>query len=288
MVFRLKWRIAVGGVALLIAAIAFAVVAHYRGQRSYEGKPILTWAVQLLGPHDVASATRVFQEIGPEAVPVLAKALTVQESSVDSAVRSIAPHLPDTTRVRLFQLFDPQEPDRIRLGAVSALEVMGRRAEGAVPELGIALRSTNRMTSMRAAGALGKIGPPALPQLTSGLKDFVPHVRQMSIYGLARMGHEAIGAIPALIDYLRDPLAPARPEAAAVITQMGRPAVPVLLDLLAQEPPATQRIVIRLLGDIGPLAREGKPALMEIAGSHSDETVRRAAADALEKISNGR
>ncbi len=65
--------------------------------------------------------------------------------------------------------------------------------------------------------------------------------------------------------------------------QMGEEVVPILVDYLAHEEADVRRWAAVTLGEVGPLARDAIPPLLE-AKRDVDPSVRRAAEDALEKI----
>jgi len=89
-----------------------------------------------------------------------------------------------------------------------------------------------------AADALGRIGAPATAELIRALQDVDPERRRRAIRVLARIGPDAVDAVPALMEALQDP-DPLVPKAAArALGQIGpdaAAAVPALMELLHQE-----------------------------------------------------
>jgi HEAT repeat protein len=86
-----------------------------------------------------------------------------------------------------------------------------------------------------AADALGRIGFPAVPQLSASVSDPDPIVRLQSCRALAYMGAQAKDAVPALVQALNDPEQAVREAAAAALGQVGQaaaPAVPALMQML--------------------------------------------------------
>ncbi len=84
-----------------------------------------------------------------------------------------------------------------------------------------------------AADALGRIGPPAVPQLIAALRSQDPEHRLQATQVLARMGSDAKEAVPDLIRLLDDP------------------------------DERIRKAATRTLGRIGPAAGEAVPALMQ-------------------------
>ena len=95
--------------------------------------------------------------------------------------------------------------------------------------------------SHAAADALGRIGPPAVPQLVAALQSTDPEVRLQAAQVLARMGSDARDAVPYLIHLLDDPDERIRKTAARTLGRIGpeaAPAVPALMRTLLQPAPA--------------------------------------------------
>jgi hypothetical protein len=95
--------------------------------------------------------------------------------------------------------------------------------------------------SQAAADALGRIGPPAVPDLIAALQSTDPEVRLQAAQVLARMGSDARDAVPYLIRLLDDPDERIRKTAARTLGRVGpdaAPAVPALMRSLLQPTPA--------------------------------------------------
>jgi len=89
-----------------------------------------------------------------------------------------------------------------------------------------------------AAEALGRIGPPAIPQLIELLKSPDPEVRLIAAQVLARMGSDAKEAVPPLIPLLNDPDERIRKAAARTLGRIGpdaAAAVPELMQALVEQ-----------------------------------------------------
>jgi len=75
-------------------------------------------------------------------------------------------------------------------------------------------------SQIAAADALGRIGFPAVPQLSASVSDPDPIVRLQSCRALAYMGAQAKDAVPVLTQALNDPEQAVREGAAAALGQI--------------------------------------------------------------------
>jgi HEAT repeat protein len=131
--------------------------------------------------------------------------------------------------------------------AVVVLGQIGPPAKAAVPALVAALKDPEPLTREAAAEALGRIGPAAheaIPALQQAARQWAPRESLMGIY----VEHPALDAAEALARI--DPQA----------------AVP-LLDLLITEATGDHPAVaaIRILGEMGPLAKRAVPSLLQVS-----------------------
>lgn len=104
-----------------------------------------------------------------------------------------------------------------------------------------ALKPFDQWTEQHAAAdALGRIGPPAVPDLIQALRNRDPAVRKQAAEVLARMGSDAQPAVPDLIRLLDDEDESIRKEAARTLGRIGpaaAAAVPALMRTLLQPDP---------------------------------------------------
>ena len=110
--------------------------------------------------------------------------------------RRYAPAVP-----RLTELVRQADPGT-RYLAAKALGQIGDEAEAAIPALLEALRADDMFLRAGVAGALIKIGPPAVPGLTKALFDPSSAVKRAACKALGKIGSER--AAPALKFALRD------------------------------------------------------------------------------------
>jgi HEAT repeat protein len=197
----------------------------------------------------------------------------------------------------------PEHEALLRALADSSPEVRGRAADAltrdgarAVPALVEAMVHHEAHVRRAAILALGDIGPEAAPALTELVRaavDCDEGVRRAASQVLARVDPSwAVApatrrALPAVIDGLRSELPWVSRAAEALLLRVGRPAVPALLEVLADwEAEGHRRTALRLLSQLGPSAAEAAPALADVLGS-SDPEFRLAAAEALARLGAG-
>ena len=92
-----------------------------------------------------------------------------------------------------------------------------------------------------AAEALGRIGPPAVPQLVEALHSNDAETRLVAAQTLARLGTDARDAVPDLIPLLEDPDERIRKAAMRALGRVGpeaSEAVPALMKSLLEKEPA--------------------------------------------------
>ncbi len=89
----------------------------------------------------------------------------------------------------------------------AAADALGRIGAPAVSELTRALRDIDPDRRQRAARILARIGPPAVaavPELTKALQDADPLVRKLAARALGQVGPDAAVGVPALIELLNE------------------------------------------------------------------------------------
>jgi HEAT repeat protein len=93
----------------------------------------------------------------------------------------------------------------VRRFSAEALGAIGPDAKSAATALSMALSDNRKEVQLAAAEALGKIGPAGIKALTNAVKDTAKdgEVRRKAAQGLAKIGLEARGAVPALAGVLK-------------------------------------------------------------------------------------
>ncbi|MBM3840666.1 MAG: HEAT repeat domain-containing protein [Verrucomicrobia bacterium] len=280
---RLRFLI---GYALVFGVPAVIFMVQLRKVREIKvgGKPVVAWALELNGPGDRKPAEDVFRQIGPQAVPNLIEALEQKDSIFKKPLLAVSQHLPDSLRIGLFKTVRPEEAEQFRVGAATALAIMGEKATSAIPVLGKALRDANQAVCMQSARALGRTGRPGVPELVKALKEGQNQARLLAMYGLGIAASEADAAVPALIEALADKNLQIRESAFQTLSNIRHPAtVAAILPKLNHGDSYVRLNVAKCLGSMGPWAREAIPGLIEAIKDDSS-AVRANAAEALGRI----
>lgn len=126
---------------------------------------------------------------------------------------------------------------QVRELAVVALAELPVPAAKRVNALAKALRDAAARVRRRAARALGDFGVqaiPAVPGLVAGLKDQDTSVRRDCAGTLGRLGPAAAAGAPGLVTQLMEPETRSRVVAATALKRIGRGAVPALIEGLRQ------------------------------------------------------
>jgi HEAT repeat protein len=228
---------------LLLAAILLSVnllttVSGNEGKLRLKEKTINEW-IEELDHNDVEvrrSAARALEQKGPEAkdaIPALIEALEDKDKYVRAAAgRGLGKIGPEAERAipALMKMMKDQVMI-VRMGAAVGLGGIGPKAREAIPLLADALESPHEDHNVkdRAAEALGKMGPEAIPALVKALQNNQYFARRISARALGEIG--------------------------------GADAVPALIKALQDDDRSVRWLTIEALGKIGPDAREAIPAL---------------------------
>lgn len=155
------------------------------------------------------------------------------------------------------------------------------------------LRHNETWVRRNAAEELGRMGPaarPAIPPLIAAAVDVEEPVRKSASGALEKIdpgwptSPEAAEAVPALVKALGSKFTEVWQLASFLLGRIGKPAVPDLIDALADRcQESRQSVVARTLGRIGPAAAEAVPALVHELTSEN-ANVRQAAAEGLGQI----
>jgi HEAT repeat protein len=156
-----------------------------------------------------------------------------------------------------------------------------------ITALAAALKDNDVTCRREAARALGKIGPKAWPAATAlgnaAIQDRDMDVQQIATASLGNIGPNAFNAVPSLIIALRDPHM--QEEVVKALVKIGKGSVRDLMAALPGKRDTKERgVLIDILGQIGPDAKEAVPLLTSIAANDKYPTIRQAAKDALAKI----
>jgi HEAT repeat protein len=208
-----------------------------------------------------------------------------------------------TARVALIHIAGPSEErvgalaDLLRLRepcdgaagyAASELGKLGRKAKLAAPQLLEAVKHPDAQVRIGAADALGRIGADpkkAVAALIALLTDDPEHeVRRSAAAALGEMGPSAAPAIPALRQALRGDRGGWWVAADAIGKIGGPDAVAALVEALENKASDVRLAAIRQLGKRGDMAASAAEALKKAEENDSQESNRKAAAEALWRI----
>jgi HEAT repeat protein len=318
------------------------------GSKAGSAVPELASSLQRKDPPTRSAAIAVLGAIGPEAVPSLVAAVRDPDAGIREAAAGALMKLGPKARDAipgLTEIVKGNDPVVVR---TTAVEVLGAIGLETLPVLIQALRDREPGPRNAAVTAITKLGPgpktrPALGPLIELLKDELVNnvtvscvagfgseavgpllaalksksstqgLRNHSREALERMGANAKGAVPVLIEMLKDDDPFLRTAADRILQKIGadampallkairdrdnegpdailgrlgataRPAIPELLKLLKDPDPLLRQRAARCLGLIGPEAREALPALRE-ALQDRNFTVRMLAEQAVRTV----
>ena len=154
----------------------------------------------------------------------------------------------------------------VREEAIEVIGQAGRAARSATPELRKLLKAGDPEARLRAALAVWKVGGDAegiAAVLAGGMKDASPAVRREALGALGAMGADAAVAARAVVDGLDDPDPATRTQADVTLRQLGRVALPALMESLRSERPAARLSALTHLVTyaVPSLGKEHVPAL---------------------------
>ena len=224
--------------AILLSVNLLTIVSGNEGELRHKEKTIDEW-IEELDHNDVEvrrSAARALEQTGPEAkdaIPALIEALEDKDEYVRAAAgRALGKIGPEAERaIPILMKMIKDQVMIVRMGAAIGLGGIGPKAREAIPVLADALEGPNEDHNVqyRAAEALGKMGPEAIPALVKAIQNTQYFVRRMSARALGEIG--------------------------------GADVVPALIKALQDDDRNVRVISVQALGKIGPDAKEAIPAL---------------------------
>ncbi|MSU80730.1 MAG: HEAT repeat domain-containing protein [Gemmataceae bacterium] len=171
----------------------------------------------------------------------------------------------------------------VRLNTAIALGKVGAPAVAPVAKL---LKSANANDRYYALWTLAWIGTPAkgvIGDITQALGDKDANVRRKAAYALGRIAPDAQTTVAPLIRLFADDNTDVRQSAAEALGKLGAGAVPGLIEALKDDAKFVQIYAAKALADVGGDAKAAVEPLGRLLAS-ADAQVEAAAADALAKI----
>jgi HEAT repeat protein len=138
-----------------------------------------------------------------------------------------------------------------------------------------------RLDAARSLGAIGAQAEGAVPALVESIKDEEESVRLAAVEALGGLGRRAAPAVPTLIQCLDD--ASLGAKAAWALKMVGPQAIPPLIEMLASSSETVRWLAAEAIGDIQ--SREAVSVLVELL-HHERREVREAAAMAIGRMSS--
>ncbi len=219
-----------------------------------------------------ASVTLV--EIGPAVIPAVADTLSGNDSRVQLKACEILGQLgADAASAvpRLLKHLKDEDELVVRAAATALGEIQAEPAT-VVPALNALLTRKSAAVRIIAVRAIADYGPEAgdsASLMLNLLSDENMMLRASAAEALGRTGDTGGEVIEALIKALSDENAPVTLNAANALSHLGAPAVPALVQKLADK--NYRRLAIEVLGEIGAGAESAVPALVELLSQAGDD-----------------
>ncbi|MDE0483007.1 MAG: HEAT repeat domain-containing protein [Candidatus Poribacteria bacterium] len=176
------------------------------------------------------------------------------------------------------------EDPTVRSDAADELGLLGESAADAIPMLSETLRNNYEPARLNAAYTLGAIGEPAVSALIEKLADENGPTRRMAAYGLAAVGEPAVPALCEALEHENDGV---RVEATYALAQIGstaESAVSALIERSEDSNVEVRRYIPEAFGAIGASAAPAVPTLIDRLANDDDVQVRFESALALAQI----
>jgi len=238
-------------------------------------------------PEPTAQGEEALGRIGSSAVDVLIELLSHENAQVRSeaarALARIGPEARVAVPVLIKRLLD--EDLAVGVESAVALYAIAGWMDLYVPVLSNGLKVEPHYV----ANAIIRIGPaakPVVPALIELIQETDDEVdRYWAATALGHIGPEAKAAVPILADIMKTKDRGTPDNVGHVLSLIGRPAVPMLIETLSHSDPDLRSSAALALGKMGREADDAVPALIE-ALKDEDEDVRAEVQYALQRIAS--
>lgn len=265
-----------GSFMLLFGVLIFLVNAFWAPfEPRYQEKKLLAWAADIsLGEASAPESQKAIgaiRQIGAKAaLPVALKLIQAQDSAFhyDLAVWASGWNARHPSFIIPVMYWD----EKWRLGE-NIFRALGTNAAPAIPTLIGLLQGTNPIVAGNASGALGFIGPDAIPFLMKLLPTDNKEAKGLAMVTLAQFGKQSEASLPIILQCLadeKDENVRLRHKAAYALTKISDDSsviIPVLTNYF-QNP--TNELFLRaftVLGNWGSNARPAIPSLIRLIES---------------------
>lgn len=163
----------------------------------------------------------------------------------------------------------------VREHALDALGRIGPVVPAVIPPIREAMSDPDARVRSAAAKSLARVGQGELPRLIGALKGPDVAARKTAIEALGQMGTGALAAVPEMVASMADPHEGVALQACHALANLGKPAVPALVQALKFADPRIRRGGAEALGVIGGLSPPHVEILTTLADRDPDPDVRR-------------
>jgi hypothetical protein len=262
-----KRRLIIVGLSLLLVFVAALVVARRQPPEPvFAGKTLTVWIMQFYSPAPDAqiAATNAIREMGGGAVPALIRLLNARDAGFSERLWNRLPNLPRLLRRPVARALPAPKAVAVRGAAARALGVLEQQGSPGIPGLQTMMLHDTVENQWEAAGALGAIGPAAIPALLSGLRATNSITQQAAAANISKLREAAAIAIPDLVRLLSDESETTRAFAASTLSSIGTPALPSLQQNIETGQGIGRRLAAETLVAIRPSRRTAAPLLRKL------------------------
>ena len=266
MVLKKRWW-AIGGILVVCVIGGSLLMRPGRPGLVYKGKSVEEWSVQLYVSQDESArkaASAALKELGPKAIPDIIGMLRKKDPFIRRQVWSSAPKLPPEYRKGVLSNVKPERAGLVHIAGMRAVAAIGPEAVPTIPDLNRILQGKDLQETWEAGYALGALGPEAVRVLTAALQSQYPAVMQAAMAGLKQIGPAAGQAIPSIVEKLGHHDPAVRMWAVSALSGIGQPAVPQLLQTVEHGTGEVRRGAAQALTLIFPSRRKFIPVLLEM------------------------
>lgn len=259
----IRTPVALCALSVTVALVSTILIVGDRGRGRM-------WTGTLERKHgDFSGAIQTFQDMGPEALPILEKLLDTEPSFVRDFYAGSYEKMP----LRVQELLPEPSLDAVAIRA-RAIDVLGKLGEDAKPAIPLLIKAATdseapiRMAAVIALGNLHRLASPDTALvLSAALFDPNPFVRENACHALGRIGADASDAIPVLSRFVTGVDSNMKLLAIGALGTMGpaaRPAMPLLLEVSRTGSETERVIALRAIAEIN-----GPPPRDDHKSSHS-------------------